>query len=303
MSLYNKKQNLKTQIVATKALLEKVNGHPLMSIGLNAKLSEIQEELNSLPEENSEPKVQLLFSGDAVSGSEGIKSIFVSKAIPPFQELVKSSLSKIKGKRARKGERALRLKSSELFITALPRGSFGIELSQLEPSEAVDGIDISDAIKNVITLISNATSDDNFKLNRETVTKIELVNLKRFLKEIAEENSILKMNSGDFSFEISKEKIVDAYQRVSATIDKESVIKLDGIFRGILLESRKFEFLRIDNGKRISGSISKEINNSDLTEYKSFIDSHCEFHLKTYEVVYQTGGERTEYELLGIKQK
>ncbi len=302
MSLYRQRQRLKAQIIDTQFLLEAVVNHPFMSIGLSEKVTQLQGELDALPKELSEPTVELLFSGDAVSGSQGIKANFISKAVPPFQELVKAKVSKERLGRARRGEKVRREESSDLFLTALPRGSFGVELSQLKPNEVFDEAIVSKAIKDVIKLVANATSDENFEASLKDTTKTELVSLKKFLRGIAEENSILTMESGEVHLELSKEKVADAYQRVSSTITEEGEVILDGIFRGILLDSKRFEFQLLD-GTRISGKVNEDISDLDMVEYKTFLGTHCDFHLRIYETTFRTGNEKKEYELLDIRQK
>ncbi len=301
MSLYRQRQALKAQIIDAQGLLDVVGDHPLMSVGLIERIKAYSEELESLPEVSSDPTVELLFSGDAVSGSQGIKANFISKAVPSFQELVKAKVSKERSGRARRGEKVKREESSDLFLTALPRGSFGVELSQLKPNEAFDGAVVSKAIKDVIKLVANATSDENFEASLKDTTKTELVSLRKFLRGITEENSILTMESGEVHLELSKEKVADAYQRVSSTIREESEVIFDGIFRGILLDSRRFEFQLLD-GTRISGKISEDINDWDMVEYKTFLGTHCKFYLRTYETTFKTGNEKKEYELLNIEQ-
>ena len=93
MSLFSYIQNIKAQIVNTERLLEMVVDHPLMSESLTEKLNNLRLELETLPKESHEAKVQLLFSGNAVFGSKGIKTKFISKTITPFLEMVKSQAS------------------------------------------------------------------------------------------------------------------------------------------------------------------------------------------------------------------
>ncbi|MBN8825396.1 MULTISPECIES: hypothetical protein [unclassified Spirosoma] len=300
MSLYRRKQSIKAQIVETQRLLDMVGDHPLMSFGLAERIETLRQELDSLPTESFEPKVQLLFSGEAVSGSQGIKASFVSKTIPPFQELVKSKTSKIRGGRARRGEKILRSKSTDLFVTALPRGSFGVELSQMETNGLFDSVDVSRGIKDVMNLISDSTSDESFESILEKTTQNDLVNLKKFLRGIVEEKSILKMESGELFIELSKDKIADAYERVALIIKDESEDFLKGIFKGILLDSKKFEFV-LQDGKKIFGSIDDELSEWQLIEYNKLSNTFCEFHLRTFKIILKSGVEKTKYRLLGIK--
>jgi len=302
MSLYRKIQSIKAQIVDTERLLEMVLDHPLMSEGLAERLSLLKQELETLPKESFEPRIQLLFSGNAVVGSQGIKSTFVSKTLTPFQEMVKTQVALVRfGKVGKRGQ-AKKGANTELYLTALPVGSFGVELSQLETNDLFDSMDVSRAMKDVMTLVVNsATNDETFEASIEKTPKRNLTNLKKFLQEINDENSVLKMESGELGIELPKEKIVEAFQRVSATIDEETELIINGTFRGLLLDSGKFE-IQDEEGKRISGFISEEIEEDQLVEYdKTFLNSNCVIHLRVHKTKFKTGNEKTDYELLEIR--
>lgn len=302
MSLFRKIQSIKAQIVDTQRLLEMVLDHPLMSEGLAERLNQLNQELETLPKESFEPRIQLLFSGNAVVGSQGIKSTFVTKTLTPFQEMVKTQVALIRfGKVGKRGQ-AKKGANTELYLTALPIGSFGVELSQLESNDLFDSMDVSKAMKDVITLVvSSATDDETFEASIEQTPKRNLTNLKKFLQEITDENSVLKMESGELGIELPKEKIAEAFQRVSATIDEETELVINGTFRGLLLDSGKFE-LQDEEGKRISGFISEEIEEDQLIEYdKTFLNSICVIHLRVHKTTFKTGNEKTDYELLEIR--
>lgn len=304
MSLYRKIQSIKAQIVDTERLLEMVLDHPLMSEGLAERLSSLKQELENLPKESFEPRIKLLFSGNAVVGSQGIKSTFVSKTLTPFQEMVKTQVALVRfGKVGKRGQ-AKKGANTELYLTALPVGSFGVELSQLESNDLFDSMDVSKAMKDVMTLVvKSATDDETFEASIEQTPKRNLTNLKKFLQEITVENSVLKMECGELEILLPKEKIVEAFQRVSATIDEETELIINGTFRGLLLDSGKFE-IQDDEGNRISGFISEEIEEDQLIEYdKTFLNSNCIIHLRVHKTRFKTGNEKTDYELLEIRKE
>lgn len=301
MGLYRQIQSLKAQIVDTEHILEMVIDHPLMSIGLSEKLNSLKSELESLPKESFEPSIQLLFSGNAVIGSQGIKSSFVGKTIFPFQEMVKTQTALLRFGKVGKRGKTKKGANNELYLTALPIGSFGIELRQLESSDLFDSVDVSNAIKGVMNLIENSTKDDDtFENAIEKTPKRNLTSLKSFLKEIYNENSILKMESGELGVEIPNEKIADAYNRVSLAVNEEEEEILNGIFRGLLLDSGKFE-MQDENGYKISGFISEDIDEEQLIDYNNiFLNTKCKIHLKIHKTKFRTGNQKTGYELLEI---
>ncbi|ATN05831.1 hypothetical protein CRN76_10695 [Chryseobacterium indologenes] len=306
MSLFSKIRYLKIQIAETEKLLNMVIDHPLMSINMKQRLKILKEELDSIPQELFEPVIQMLFSGDAVSGSEGIKSTFVSKITPPIQGLVKTQLAiKKYGKVGSRG-RTRKKANNELYLTALPRGSFGIELTRIEGSDEdlFDLVDSSEAMKDVIYLIKNTSeSDESFQSIIETTPKRNLSNLKKLLQEISNEKSMLKMDCGEVHIELTSEQVDVAAKRVSYAIEDEYELVIDGIFRGMLLDSNRFEILD-HNGNSISGYISNELEEEALIEYdRLFLNKNCSIYLKAYNIKYAAQNEKIEYELLEIKEK
>jgi len=302
MSLFNEIQRLKAQIADTKRMINLVGNHPLMNESLSKKLHYLKDELEKIPKDLIEPKITLLFSGTAVKGSLGIKSKFVSKTIKPFQELIKTQTALVRFGTLGKRGQAKKSANSDLYLTALPTGSFGYELSQLESNDLFDEQDVANGIQDVMKLIDSvATSDEKFEEAIENVPQRNLNNLREFLKEISDENSILKMESGNFGIYISEEKIHQAFDRVDSTKNNETEVYIKGTLRGILLDSAKFEMVD-ENGKSINGFINSEIPEDKLIQYdKDFLNNECLFYLFEHKRTFKTGKEKTTFELINIQ--
>ncbi|WP_234567616.1 hypothetical protein [Rhodohalobacter sp. 614A] len=301
MSLYQKIENIKAQIIDTERLLEMVVDHPIMAESLKEKLNELESELKSLSSESYEAKVRLLFSGDAVVGSMGIKSTFLGKTLKPFQEMVRTQAALIRfGKVGKRGAPKKGI-ASDLYLTALPIGSFGVELSQIESEDLFDAQDMTEAMKNVAKLIQDTSIDDNtFEKAIENTPKRNLSHLKNFLEELYDENSMLKIECHDLGLEIKEPKVAEAYQRVTKTSDESEDVFLTGILRGILLDSGKFEIQTI-SGKKRSGFINPDLDEETLIEYdRKFLNETCELHLQKHRTKFVTGKEKINYELLEI---
>lgn len=302
MSFYREIQSLKAQIVDTQRLLAMVADHPLMSESLSIKLRLLEEKLQALPNESFEPSVQLLFSGNAVHGSHGIKSSFISKALAPFQEMIKTQVALHSfGSIGTRG-RVKNKKSSELYLTALPTGSFGVELTQLKSEDLFGDVNISNAMKDVMKIIeSTAHSDASFEQIVGSTPKRNLSSLKSFLKNVSEEKSILKIESGEMSVDLPKEKVEEAYHRVASTVNNEQEIFIAGVFRGMLLDSGRFE-IQTEDGKKISGFIREGLTEEQLVAFdQNFLNRNCLIHLKVHKISFKTGNQKTDYELLDIQ--
>lgn len=294
------KEQLQAQIIDTEHLLSLVKGHPLMAYGLEEKIAELKSELANIPEFWTEPKVRLLFSGKAVMGSKGIKAKFVTEALKPFQELVKTQTAILRYGKVGKRGKSRNSKISDLYLTALPKGSFGVELAQMGSEDIFAGEEVAIAIDQVMSLVEAAVKDDeSFEAILEDTPARNLNNLKIFLKKIDEEKSILKMESGSSRITINEDSIHKGYERVNAASKEDIEIFENGILRGVMLETGRFEFINEDHFK-YSGIISPKISEETLNLYWN---ETCHVHLKKSRIKFISGNEKVTYELLEVSER
>lgn len=297
MTQFNSKKQIKLHMLETERLLSLVKDHPLMSIGLKEKLEKLKNEYDNISDLIKEPKIKLLFSGKAIIGSKGIKAKFVTDAIKPFQELVKTQTALVRYGKIGKRGKSKNSNHTDLYLTSLPTGSFGIELSQLEKSDIFSEEEVSEAIVQVMDLIeSSVKSDETFEEILSKTPVRNLNNLKIFFKVIDKEESILKMESGSKEINISEESIHKAYERVNAATKEDEEIFENGVLRGVMLETGKFEFVN-DNGYKYSGLINPKVPEEMVSE---FLNRSCHVHIKKTKTKFISGNEKTTYELIGI---
>jgi len=302
MSVFLRRNKIKEEILNTERLLESVSDHPFMSIGLKEKIESLNAELSQMPEVLREPKLRMLFSGNAVFGSIGIKSSFLGKTVKPVQELIKTQTALIKYGGVGGRGRTKKSSYSELFITALPTGSFGVELTQLAAEELFQIDEVSEAIQQVVDLVE-ATSGDNevFESILEFTPKRSLANLKSFFKTIHEANSILKIETNTTELSLTESEIRDAFERVNSTENEENETVIEGVLRGILLDSGKFEMTSSESGELISGIINPDIPEETRFEYdRKFLNKTCQVLLQVNRTIFVSGKEKTSYELIEI---
>ncbi|MDD2435807.1 MAG: hypothetical protein PHO63_06130 [Bacilli bacterium] len=279
--------------------------NPFVYMPLKERLRNLKRQLEELPKDLKEPKIKLLFSGDAVFGSLGIKSSFVCKTINPIQELIKIQTTITKfGKEFGKRGKIKKGEISEMYLTSLPTGSFGYELSLLNNVDLFEEQDVSESIYDVIELIEITVRDEEkfLKVMDEYPNKT-LSYLKNFLKEVNSENSILKIESGSTYKEFSRDEIKIGYDRVSSTIFNEEIIMLNGIFKGAFIESGKFELL--DNeGNTIHGFISDELSEEEIAQYnRDYSNVECNITLEKGVTEFNNGKMIITYILLSLKEK
>lgn len=298
MSKFFHKELVIAQLNETKRLLSFVEDEILMSFSLKQRIKELESELIFYPEELTEPKVRLLFSGSAVKGSIGIKTSFISKALLPFQELVKTQTALIRHGKIGKRGKSKGTNYSELYLTGLPRGSFGVELSQMESTDLFSEEDVSQAIANVINIVEATTKDDeSFDEIIESIPARNLNSLKLFLKIIDEEDSILKIESGSRELEISKEEIHQGYERVNHHEIEDREVFLIGTLRGVLLEGGIFEFIDESTGYTYKGHVGPDLPEEKI---ENMLNKHCKVHLKESRTQFISGKSKTLFELLDV---
>lgn len=303
MGYRQNKIQLQTQIFETEKLLALANGNPFIVISLNERLKDLKEQLENL-QEVIEPKITLLFSGDMVYGSKGINSNFVSRTMLPIQSLIKlqTSLERY-GKKPGKRGKIKGKNLSELYLTSLEKGSFGYELSLLNPHDIFEEQEVSESIQSVIDIIYDISADDSsYEKQIHNLTPRGLILLNSFFKELSDSNSILKMESGSNFKEISKDQIKAAYTRISSTMCTQDEIVIKAIYKGALIDTGKFEILPIE-GRKLNGDISPNLSQEEIAQFnKEFSNEECEIKMIKYTTIYNNGVKKITFELLGINK-
>jgi hypothetical protein len=216
----------------------------------------------------------------------------------PFQELVKTQTALIRHGNIGKRGKSKGTNYSELYLTSLPRGSFGVELSQMESTDLFSEEDVSQAITNVINIVEATTrNDESFDEIVDSIPARNLNSLKLFLKNIDEEDSILKIESGGRELEISKEQIHQGFERVNHHEIEDREVFLVGTLRGVLLEGGIFEFIDESSGYTYKGHVGPELPEEKI---ENMLNKHCKVHLKESRTNFISGKSKILFELLDV---
>jgi len=262
----------------------------------------LNQELEQIPIDLKEPTVTLLFSGNPVIGSMGIDAAFLGKALVPFQKMVHSDLAQ-RGY-GKVGSRGM-IKNTEdarLFLTSLPRGSFGVELTKLNENEQFDESRVSDSLVHVSRLIdSSAKSDEDFVASLDEISPRTIQSLKDFLKVVSDDRAGVTIESGGIRSSLTNEDVQIAYNRLSDTSTLTNEIKVNGVLKGILLESWKFDFLA-DSGETITGSLDYDLSEQDAANIISkLFNKPCLATLQKTTVTLKNGRIKDSYVLKGVE--
>ena len=272
-----------------------------MEFAVASRKESLAQELAEAPPDFSKPRAVLFFAGPPVFGSMGIDAKFATDALGPFLEMVKTQYSAQKhgnvGARGpRKGEAEARL-----LLTGLPRGSFGLELSQPEPEDSAAAEELSLALVRLTDVIASAgENDERFAVSLDHVSPRVLPRLTDFLGVISSAHANLGMESGDLKIEMPPERVSRALERVEAAKTEESDQELAGTFRGATLDSWRFDF-RLTDGTLISGRIGDEVDEEAVKGMIELTAKECVARLHIIAITTRDGTTRHRFELLGLR--
>ena len=295
---------LKVQLLDTQRLRESVAGHPLMSVAFDHRERELQEKIAALPLGNKEARTVLFFSGEPVRGSLGIDASFAGRVLEPFQSMVMADYADrwhgTVGSRGRRHGEA----ESRLLLTGLPRGSVGLELTRAENDDLFEEGQLADTLSHVTRLVTAAArSDEDFAAELDETAPRVIQNLREFMEVIAKGKAGLRLESGDFRCTMNPAEAHEAFNRVAATITKPEDIEVSGVFKGVLLESWKFDFVT-DEHYSIGGRIDDKLTEEQVVALnRTFFNEHCVAALLKTTVLFKNGRVRTTYVLKNLESR
>ena len=273
-----------------------------MTHAFSQKINDLKEKLKALPVDGKEPKVALFFSGGPVSGSLGIDASFIGKVILPFQKMVSADLAQRGyGKVGARGK-VKNAGDARLFLTALPRGSFGIELSKLENDNLFDEAQVSDSLTHVVRLIESAAkSDEDFAASFNDISQRTISGLRQFLQIVSADKAGVTIESGALKSSLNINEVSVAYTRVANTITKQANVEISGILKGILLESWRFDFVD-EVGNALTGAISDALTEDEVSGMAvAFLNQRCIASFRKTDVYLQNGRIKESYLLKNIR--
>lgn len=270
-----------------------------MARAWDARRESLEESLKDAVAAPQIPRTVLFFAGgDATVGSTGIDAQFVSDILKPFQEMVKSQFVSLR--HGQVGQRGPRKSENEarLLLTGLPRGSFGLELSQPFQEDWVTANEVSDTLVTLSKAIEAAgESDEEFANAVDDISPRVLPRLKEFFEIAHKYKTSLKVESGDLRCELSAERIQRAFERASSTFSETYDIELTGIFRGATLDSWRFDFKPVGEDGQISGRISSDMSEEAAVAMNRKTNQRMVAKLSRTVIHTPSGAIRTKYEL------
>ncbi|GHC54359.1 hypothetical protein [Roseibacillus persicicus] len=303
MTSRTQREKLNALLVDTRRMQALSGGHPLMAGAFAEREEELKAQIESIPLGGKEARTILFFSGEPVQGSQGIDASFAGRVLEPFQSMVMADYADryhgVVGSRGRRVGEA----DSRLLLTGLPRGSFGLELSKAENDEIFEEDQLADTLSHVSRLVESAAeSDEDFAAELNDTAPRVIQNLRSFLEVVARGKAGLRLESGDYRCTMNPIQASEAFERVNSTISNPETVEKTGIFKGVLLESWRFDFMT-DDAHKISGKIDDELSAEQVANLnREFFDRQCKAVFEETTVLFRNGRKRTTYILKGLSE-
>lgn len=298
------KQERAAELEGLKALLAQTPDDPLAKPLMQSRVKELEAELSDMDKDQpAHPETEFLFAGRSVIGSVGIDAKLASRVLDTFQDMLINQHAA--SRHGSVGSRGRRFGESEsrLYLSALPRGSFGLLLSQPQVEDFITATHIAEAMEQITELIRAAAEGDNaFTTAVSSFHSRVLIPLENFLEALDKHEVSVKVRTGSKEISLQRNQVATAYRRVAAAKTKTEELTFMGKFHGILLDSWKFDFL-LDTGVIVSGSVSENVTEDEARAMSLLFDKPAEATFLVTRIVTTSGEGQPSYELLALKQR
>ena len=301
MTPLRKKEQLQTELVGLRQLAAITPDDALAKALLADRLKEAEEALRSLSEQASvRPETEILFGGTPVVGSQGIDAKFAAHILDSYQDMVTNDFASRYGALRHTGRRHGEAES-RVYLTALPRGSVGLQISQPVISDFVTAMHVAEAMDHVTGLVQSASEGDTaFEEALEVFHPRVLAPLSRFLDVMAKTDVSCRILAPSRDVKLGREQIRGAYARVAAAKTEIALTQIEGTFGGILLHSWRFD-LQPHDGSVISGWLAEAITDTDAARMALMVKQRVVALLNTTLVSTTAGKKRPVYELVALR--
>lgn len=275
---------LRAQLTTVEALLSDLPANEQIErMGLQRRREDLSAELAATEARHPNPpaSVELTFRGDPVMGSRGIEAGFAARVLATFKQAVTAIAADVRGHPlADTGRLPV---NDRLLITGCALGSFGFRMEEsleeqgsAEPSAMTRSIGQAKAILEGCAQGDEALADAMGDANPRVLTSI-----RDFLGHLktAGATCTVALPESRFSFE-SLDDVERALERATLGVN-ESIHDIRGILRGVLPDTRKFEF-KTEAGEILSGKIDHKLDNPE--ELIPLQGKACTVHLLIREV-------------------
>ena len=284
------------QVAAMDRFFSDVDSHPLMGPLAKQRRETFLQQASEAAAVIAPVRTVLFFTGDPVLGTQGVDAQFAAQVMEHFQQMVKTQYAFSKHGRVSDRARQKSGQEARLLLTGTPRGSFGLELTSPPSEDMIQTVQLSDTLVTLNAAIKAAAEDDEaFESAVEGVTPRVFPRLKRFFKTLSDNRAGLRMRSGSLEFNLPTERLHAAAERVASLSSRQEEVTVSGTFRGVTLDTGKFDFTT-EKGGLISGSTAAFVDENTAEGFMKFFNQPCHATL-TKTTIVTRGKVREQFEL------
>jgi hypothetical protein len=281
---------------------------PIGYLQFSERLEQLRQQLGALGHERQlTAGVALFFAGGPVVGSRGIRADFAGRAVEIFQDIVSKRLAALElGELAGHGPVPLRA-SSDLLLTDIARGSFGVVLEESSENEPLAETQLKTVLDDVVSSIDTAASEDGaaFEQLLETIDNRYLRSLGEFFALLDDSAATVRVVEGDLDRQLDIAEVHRARERTSATrIEERDDQPLVGTLF-LLPTHRRFELV-LESGESIGGPISGEFATAHLEAVRDaneVVGRRWRVRARARTVTRPNREPKTTYKLLGLLER
>jgi hypothetical protein len=222
----------------------------------------------------SASRAAFFLRGRGVTGTTGIDSLLAGKTLTHCAQMFTEQAKVEERDAARKGGRERRRRGSgtpSMLFTGTPRGSFGFEFAPITSDPALLPIHAA-ALDKLVHVIANVAAGD--AAVDATVPDVVLPHLKLFFKDLAAFDVSLRIaTSSGFRQDLTAGTVRQTAERLAEEIS-ENTVELIGEFRGLTLDSGRFDF-RPAAGDEFSGEVSEDLTDAQLLTINKLTGTPC----------------------------
>jgi hypothetical protein len=246
------------------------------------------------------PQAEMFFVDGQVTNHHGLEITFAADMLKSYQNMVTNHYAAKHYTLLRTGRRHGEAEA-HLFLTALPRGSFGMQLSQPQITDWVAASNVSDAMTDLSGLVDAAAdSDAAFDGLLSKFNPRVLKPLTSFMSTLNAGGGSFRLVTGKKQVKMNREKIHEAYLRVSAASSLEREITIPGTFGGITGYTWEFDF-QPNAGEVIHGPIANEVTEEEAERMNhDFMFKPAFATLKETTVTTRSGKKKPTFELIRL---
>ena len=301
MSQIREIRKRQVELAGLRALLDGAPDHPFAKPLLASRVTDLEREIAEM-EQNPvrTPETDIFFTGGAARGAMALEAKFASKILDSYPDIVTNQYTAVYFGNVSKSGRRRGETSSKLYLTALPKGSFGLQLSQPFKEEFFTAENLAEVMEQVAVLIEAAgQSDEAFDTVSDRFHARALKPLGRFFDAMVNARCQCRVLSGHQETSLTYEQVVAAQDRVAISSEEDEERTIYGFFGGNLMQSRTFE-LTPNNGALITGFLDQFISDEQAQSWAHLTGQAVRAELRVTIITTRSGRKKPRYELMDL---